>query len=227
MKITDLKKIYGKFSLNIQELEFDENKIHGIIGSNGSGKSTLVKIISGLIEPDNGKVDYGDIKMQDITITSQRPYMLHDSVYKNLIYPLKIRKKKISKEEIAEWLTMCGLLGKEKQYAPSLSGGERQKLSFARALIFGPKVVVIDETMANLDPDSVALFEKIISERQKTDPITWIIVSHQPAQIYKLCDMVYFMDKGIILDSGRPEELYFDSQNSVISQYMSNFMIMN
>lgn len=227
MKIIELEKNIGNFRLNINDLIIEEKKINGIVGNNGSGKSTLTKLIAGLLEPDHGVIDYGSITQQDITITTQRPYMLHDTVYNNLTYPLKLRKQKLSKEEIMEWIHRCGLSGKEKQYAPSLSSGERQKLSLARALIFKPKLVLMDETLANLDPDSIVLFEQFISEIQKEEPITWIIVSHQLAQIYKICECVHFMDAGSILTSGTPKELFSQSQNPVIKQYLSKYLVGN
>lgn len=227
MRIIDLEKNIGDFRLYIKDLQVEENKIHGVIGNNGSGKSTLLKLVAGLLKPDRGTIDFGTITAQDITITSQRPYMLHDTVYRNLIYPLKIRKQKLSKEDILEWIDRCGLSGKEKQYAPSLSSGERQKLSFIRALIFRPKVVLIDETLANMDPDSVVLFEQIISEIQQKEPITWIIVSHQLAHIYKLCDYVHFMEAGTVLASGTPKEVFLRLENPVIKQYLSNYSIGN
>ncbi|MDR0923438.1 MAG: ABC transporter ATP-binding protein [Hungatella sp.] len=206
VKIIELEKEIGSFQLNIKRLFFQEKKVHGLIGNNGSGKSTLIKLITGLMKPDHGSIDLGSLGREDITFTAQRPYMLHDTVYHNLIYPLKIRKQIPVKEEIQKWLECCGFTGKEKQFAPSLSSGERQKLSFARALIFKPKLVFIDETMANMDLESVRVFEKIITEIQKEDPITWVIVSHQPTHIYNLCQEVHIMEAGQHLFSGTPKE---------------------
>lgn len=227
MRIIELEKKIGDFQLNIKDLIIEEKNIHGVIGNNGSGKSTLLKLISGLLKPDKGSIDLGTLSTQDITITTQRPYMLHDTVYNNLVYPLKIRKQKLQEDEIKEWITKCGLLGKEKQYAPSLSSGERQKLAFARALIFKPKVVLIDETFANLDPDSVVLYDQIISEIQLKEPITWIIVSHQLAHIYKICRCVHFMESGTIITSGAPDDIFSNDKNPVIRQYLSNYLIEN
>lgn len=227
LKIIELDKKIGDFQLNIKDLFLEEKKIHGIIGNNGSGKSTLIKLMAGLLKPDKANMDFGTLTKQDIVITTQRPYMLHDTVYNNLIYPLKIRKQILKKEEIMEWIDRCGFSGKEKQYAPSLSSGERQRLSLARALIFKPKVVFIDETMANMDPDSVVLFEQIISEIQLKEPVTWIMVSHQLAHIYKICECVHFMEAGSILLSGTPEEMFSNAENPVIKQYMSKYLIGN
>lgn len=227
MKITELEKKVGNFQLHIDHFTTDEKKIHGVIGNNGSGKSTLLKLIAGTLKPDSGIIDMEEYSPQDITITSQRPYMIRDTVFNNLKYPLKIRKQKMDENEIMEWLYKCGLAGKEKQYAPSLSSGERQKLSFARALIFRPKVVLVDETLSNLDPDSVHLFEKIITEIQLSEPITWIIVSHQLAHIYKMCQLVHVMEKGSIIASGTPEDIFYKNENPIVKQYISNFLIGN
>ena len=92
MKIIDVEKKIGDFRLQIDQFEIEEGEIHGFIGSNGSGKTTLAKIIMDVLKPDKGKIDYGNLKMTDITMTSQRPYLLHDTVYENIVYPLKIRK---------------------------------------------------------------------------------------------------------------------------------------
>jgi ABC-type transporter Mla maintaining outer membrane lipid asymmetry ATPase subunit MlaF len=88
-------------------------------------------------------------------------------------------------------------------------------------------VIFIDETMANMDPDSVVLFEQTISEIQLKKPATWIIVSHQLTHIYKLCQCIHFMDAGSILASGTQEEVLLNSGNPVIRQYMSKYMIGN
>ena len=120
MKIIELEKKVGNFQLHIHDFMIEEKKIHGIIGNNGSGKSTLLKLIAGILEPDAGIIDVGEYSPQDITITLQRPYMIHDTVINNLKYPLKIRKQKMDESEIMEWIRKCGLAGKEKQYAPSL-----------------------------------------------------------------------------------------------------------
>lgn len=196
MRMINVEKRINSFELKIENYTFESKKIHGLIGQNGSGKTTLLKIISGILDIDNGEINFGDIGNLEKSIASQKPYIIHDSVYYNLAYPLKVRKVKEYDKEVDKWLEICGLLDKKYQYAPSLSSGEKQKLSFARALIFKPKLVLVDETFANLDPDGVKIFEKIILEIQSKDPITWIIVSHNTDHINKICEEIHFLDKG-------------------------------
>ena len=188
MKITKLEKQMGDFHLNIAEMNLEPGLIHGLVGANGCGKTTLSKLILGILSPDSGTIDYEGLTARDITMTSQKPYLLHDTVYQNLIYPLKIRGIRPDGAEVDRWLSRCGLLEKKMQYARSLSSGEQQKLSFIRALIFEPKLVIVDETLSNLDPDSTELFEELMLEQQKERPITWITISHQLVHIKKICE---------------------------------------
>ncbi len=91
MKITDLEKKIGNFCLQIDHLDIEPGRIHGIIGPNGCGKTVLLKILAGIYTPDSGIIDYEEIGFREITMLSQRPYLMDASVYKNLIYPLQIR----------------------------------------------------------------------------------------------------------------------------------------
>ena len=222
MKITDLKKQQGSFLLNVKNVQFEAGKVHGIIGSNGSGKTTLSKIIMGTIPYDSGHIDYEGLTPRDITMTGQRPYLMHTNVYNNLVYPLKVRGQQIDESYADYWLEKAGLQDKKKQYALSLSSGEQQKLSFIRALIFKPKLVIVDETLSNLDPDSADLFENLILEQQEKDPITWITISHQLVHIRIICDMVHFMEKGDIIEKATPHDMFVNPANPSVIKYLAS-----
>lgn len=196
MRITDLEKTVGKFKLQVEDLCFEQGKIHGIVGPNGCGKTVFLKLAAGILTPDKGTIDYGGITSREITMMSQRPYLMQASVYQNLIYPLQLRKEKPDEKKIDGMLERVGLLEQKKQYARSLSSGERQKLSFLRALIFEPRLIMIDETLSNLDAESEALFEGMIMEMQEQTPVTWLIVNHQLDHIFKMCDEIHYMEKG-------------------------------
>ncbi len=196
MKISKLQKKIGQFTLQIEELYLESGKVHGLIGTNGCGKTTLSKLIQGILVPDGGRIDYEGLTPRDITMTTQRPYLLHDTVYQNLIYPLKIRGIRPDEAKMDAWLERCGLLQKKNQYARSLSSGEQQKLSFIRALVFDPAFVIVDETLSNLDPDSTELFEQLMREQQTKNKMTWLLISHQLVHVRKICDQVHFMEQG-------------------------------
>lgn len=199
MRITELRKKIGKTDLYVEDLKIESGMIHGLVGPNGCGKTTLLKLIMGITESDSGSIDYEGLKPSDITMMSQRPYLMHASVYDNIVYPLKIRGEKPDEAKIDELLERSGILEIKDQYAGSLSSGERQKLSFIRAIIFRPKMVLMDETLSNLDADSEKLFREMVIERHREDGSTWLIVSHQWDEMNELFDKVHHMEKGRIV----------------------------
>lgn len=225
MKITDMEKKQGSFQIHIDSLTLEAGKIHGIIGGNGCGKTTLCKLIMGILKPDRGILDYEGLDLKDITMTAQRPYFIQGSVYENICYPLKLRHMRPDDQKIDHWLNLCGLTEKKHQYARSLSSGEQQKVSMIRALIFDPKFVMIDETLSNLDPENLELFENVIFDIQKKQTITWLLISHRLAHIYKMCDMLHFMHQGIVLASGSKQEILFESNDERIRSFVSNEVI--
>ena len=200
MKITDLEKNIGSFNLKIDDLYIKPGLVHGLAGHNGSGKTVLLKLIMGILEPDRGTIDLDGMDRINMTMMSQRPYLLTGSVYDNIVYPLKLRKIKPDEAEIDSLLERTGLLAQKNQYARSLSSGERQKLSFLRAIIFEPEFIIMDETLSNLDPESERAIVEIIKEIQSERPVTWLMVSHGRDVREELCDIIHYMEKGRITD---------------------------
>lgn len=200
MKITDLEKNVGSFNLKIDDLYIKPGLIHGLAGHNGCGKTVLLKLIMGILEPDRGRIDLEGMDRRAMTMMSQRPYLLTGSVYDNIVYPLKLRRIKPDEAKINELLERTGLLAQKNQYARSLSSGERQKLSFIRAIIFRPEFIIMDETLSNLDPESERVIVEIIKEIQQMRPVTWLMVSHGQDVREELCDIIHYMEKGRITD---------------------------
>ena len=220
MKISDIKKNYERFSLHVESLDISESKIYGIVGPNGCGKTTFMKIMAGLIQPDSGSVDYGGLTPRDITMVFRKPYLIHDTVKRNLLYPLGVRKIKPDDELLEHYLKMAGLQERRDQYALGLSGGEQQKLALVRALIFSPKLIFIDEGFSNMDIESVAFFEDYILSMQKTKPISWVIISHQISNIKRLCEYVFFMHDGAVKAHGPAEAILNNPENADLKRYL-------
>ena len=201
--IKNLKKYYkDKLILDIPYLEIKKNEITGIVGENGCGKSTLLNIISGIDKNFSGKVYYNDKELNNeitkkITLVFQKPRLLNSVVYKNLSYPLSLRKikKEDKKNEIEKILKLLEIENLKDKKATKLSGGEQQKVALARALIFKPKVLLLDEATSNIDCDYKKIIEKIIVNYNTNENNTIILVSHDKEQIKSLCDNVIFLDK--------------------------------
>jgi ABC-type multidrug transport system ATPase subunit len=220
MTFNAVEKKLGRFSLNVNQLDISAAGIYGLVGPNGSGKTTLAKLMAGLIEPDTGVIDRGALGPRDITFLSRKPYMMNDTVFNNLVFPLKLRNVKINPALASEYLAMMGFSGKEKQKARSLSSGEQQKLGLLRALIFKPRLIIADEAMTALDIDSLDLFENFILESQKKDPVIWIIISHQMTHVRRLASRFFFMYGGRVEYSGTMEEMLANTSNPHLEQYL-------
>ncbi|GHV96369.1 hypothetical protein AGMMS50293_26890 [Spirochaetia bacterium] len=224
--IVNLEKKFGRpastgaFSLRIENMRITTAGIYGIIGPNGCGKTTVAKLISGVLSPDSGKIATC-FTSEEITLVPQKSYMMDDTVYNNLVYPLRLRGITPDKDLCNEWLAMAGLAEQRGQRARGLSAGERQKLAMLRAMIFNPKLIILDEAMTDLDIDSLDLFEEMVLERQKREPIVWIIISHQLAHIRRLCDYLFFMAAGRFEADGPAEELLV-SPNPLMRRYLKH-----
>ncbi|MCL2628528.1 MAG: ABC transporter ATP-binding protein [Oscillospiraceae bacterium] len=220
MKIFRLKKDFEKFSLNIDSLDMSEQKIYGIIGPNGCGKTTAMKLMAGIMQPDSGVVDSGGLTARDITMVFRKPYLMHESVLKNLLYPLKIRGITPDMQYIEHLLELSGLQALRDTYALTLSGGEQQKLALMRAVVFSPKLVFIDEGFSNMDIESIAVFEEFILKMQAKSKLTWVITSHQLSTIRRLCEHVIFMHAGEVKAQGNTEEILSSPQLPELKQYL-------
>jgi len=218
VKISSLQKTLGSFFLSIDHLEIPSPGIYGLMGPNGSGKSTLVKLLCGILQPDSGTIDTG-LPSRDITLVTQKPYIMTGTVLNNLSYPLKIRGIQNSNDLCNKYLEQAGFLKRKEKQARSLSGGEKQKLALIRAMIFMPKLIMLDEAMTDLDLDSLDMFEEMVLEQQRKNPAIWIIISHQTAHIKKLCDHVFFIVNGKILANGTTEEI-LHSDNTTVRRYL-------
>jgi tungstate transport system ATP-binding protein len=208
IQVTNLiKKYQDKTVVDMNSIEFLSGNIYGVTGDNGAGKTTLLKILAGLENHDLGSIVYNDQPlgpslMKKITYLSQTPYLMRSSVYENIIYPLKIRNvdgKTIERKafEIMEELQVTEL---RDQLATQLSGGESQKVALARALVFDPEVLLLDEPTASIDPATIETIEEAIKKRNKLQNMTIIMISHNLDQVKRMCDEIIYMNKGKRID---------------------------
>ncbi len=197
------KKYDDKTILDIPRLKIQEGKITGITGLNGSGKSTLLNIIGGIDKEFEGSIRYnGKLLNKEIatnmTYVFQKPYLFRRKVYDNIAYPLKLRKvnkDRIEKavQEILERLEITDLVNKKGH---KLSGGESQKVALARALIFEPKLLLLDEPTSNIDPESIKVLEREIVRFNKETNGTVLIVTHNLNQAKRICDDIIYLSFG-------------------------------
>lgn len=204
IKLENVKKTYkDRLVLDVEYLHIPKGKIFGIIGGNGSGKSTLLKIISNLETKDEGEVQ-SSIDLNEMVYLFQKPHLFNTSVFNNIAYPLKFRKieKSLIHKKVENMLVLFGLEHLSQQNALKLSGGEAQKVNLARALVFDPKLILLDEPTASIDTKSTMQIEKILKELE----ISMVLVTHNMNQARRLCDEVAIMSDGKILEVNETEK---------------------
>lgn len=228
------KNFNNKTILSIRNYEFESGKIYGIIGPNGGGKTTLLRIIGGLDKNFFGEILYDDFEYNKdfekmITYLSQNPYMLNRTVYENIAYPLKIRKcsKEEIKNKVNKMLDRLNIQELSEKKAVKLSAGEKQKVSLARGLVFNPKLILLDEPTANIDPNTVELIENILIDYQRLTKATILIVTHNLSQALRACNNIVILKNNDLLETTK-EEIFdeFRMLNNIDSFLEMNYKIL-
>ena len=201
------RKILDNISFKV-----DDGKILSIVGFSGSGKSTVLKLISGLMEKDSGEIitTGGDIAM----VFQYSALFDSLNVFDNISFALQERKDlrgKYTKSElkkiVAEKLELVGLSGIEDKFPSELSGGMQKRVSFARAIVTEPKIILYDEPTAGLDPISSTLIEDYIVRLKNETHAASIVVTHQMSTIRRTADSVLMLYNGHAVFEGTPDEL--------------------
>jgi tungstate transport system ATP-binding protein len=148
--------------------------------------------------------------MRRMSMLFQRPAIFNTSVFNNVAYSLVIRRvdTKTIEKKVIDALTMVGLAGYEKQKANTLSGGEAQRMAFARAIVFKPDVILLDEPTANLDPANVAKIEDVIKKIRSELGTTIIMASHNIYQVRRLADRVGILLNGELIEVNTKEQIF-------------------
>ena len=186
-----------------------------LMGPNGAGKSLFLRCLHGLVRADGGSIAIGDRPLDagmrlDQSFVFQHPTLLRRTVMDNLRFVA--RERGIAAGAAGKWLDRVGLSPQAQQPARSLSGGEKQRLALARALMTGPSVLFLDEATSNLDPASVQTIEAIAREAA-SDGTKVIAVTHDIAQGRRLADDVLFMAGGRVVEEG-PSDRFFGRPRS-------------
>ena len=207
VKTFDKKTILDNISFQV-----DDGKILSIIGFSGSGKSTVLKLISGLIEKDSGEIitTGGDIAM----VFQYSALFDSLNVFDNITFALQERKEfrgkygeKELREMVAKKLKTVGLSNIENKFPYELSGGMQKRVSFARAIMTEPSLILYDEPTAGLDPVASTIIEDYIVRLRNETNTTAIVVTHQLSTIKRCADRVIMLYHGKIVFEGTPSEL--------------------
>ena len=217
LEVIGLSKTYNtKEAVKDVSFKVNQNEIIGLLGPNGCGKTTTIGMILGLLKPSKGKVLINgvEIENQRVDLLNQlnfiSPYIELPkklTVRQNLevygrLYDVNKHKEKI--EYLCEKLRLYEFIDK---LTGELSSGQKNRVSLAKSIINNPKVLLLDEPTASLDPETGDFVRSFLEGYQQENKTSILLASHNMAEVERLCSSVLMMNKGSIIDEGRPEEL--------------------
>jgi len=230
IKITNLTKKFGDtLAVNNLNLKIINKELVALLGPSGCGKTTTLSMIAGLIECTTGDihVDGRSIlrfppQKRNIGMVFQR-YVLfpHMTVAENVGFGLKMRKcnRSIIQKEVERLLKMVKMEGMEDRYPHELSGGQQQRIAIARVLIIKPKILLMDEPLANLDAKLREEMRLFIRELQKKLEITTIFVTHDQIEAAVLADHIALIFDGVLNQFGTPQEIFTNPCNRKVAKF--------
>ena len=240
ISVKGLKKNFGKLQvLKGMDVEIREGEVVCLIGPSGSGKSTFLRCLNRLEDITDGTVvvDGYQISDKSIDINKVRENIgmvfqhfnlfPHLSVLENItMAPVEL--KKMSKDEAdkkaKELLKTVGLEEKADVYPAQLSGGQKQRVAIARALAMNPDIMLFDEPTSALDPEMVGEVLEVM-KRLAAEGMTMVVVTHERGFAKEVAHRVIFMDDGVIVEEGKPKEVFGNPQNSRTIDFLNKVLI--
>lgn len=208
--------LQGRKILHVPELSLQEGQVLAVVGPNGAGKSTLLLTMAGLLFPTRGKIYYRGQEIhrknavhfrRKTAVVFQEPLLLDCTVEENVMAGLKLRRFKDARARARKFMDLFGISSISSQMAHTLSGGEAQKVSLARALALSPDVLFMDEPFSSLDPlvrDSVA---QTVMDLARASGTSVFLVTHDLGEARSLADSAIVMKDGTIVASGSTEQV--------------------
>ncbi|EHM39466.1 amino acid ABC transporter ATP-binding protein [Anaeroglobus geminatus] len=238
IEIKELRKSFGRHEiLKGVSLTVADKEVVVIIGPSGSGKSTILRCINYLEEPTSGEIVVDGISMDsakkinevrmEVGMVFQRFNLFpHMTVLENIILaPMKTRH--MPKDEAAETavrlLEKVGLAEKKDVYPETLSGGQQQRVAIARALAMKPKYMLFDEPTSALDPEMVREVLDVIKELAE-EGMAMAIVTHEMGFAREVADRVLFIDDGVVLEEGTPDEIFAHPKEERTKEFLSKIL---
>ena len=231
--LKNVSKIYDKnVVINNINLEIKDKEFVVLVGASGCGKSTILRMIAGLEDITTGEILIGDKKVNDIPPKDRdiafvfQSYALypHMTVRENIAFGLKMRKvdKKIIEQKVQEAAEILDLTEYLDRKPKQLSGGQRQRVALGRAIVRNPKVFLMDEPLSNLDAKLRVQMRSEIKKLHEKLQTTFIYVTHDQTEALTMGDRIVVLDKGIIQQVDKPEEIYNNPANTFVAGFIGS-----
>lgn len=236
--VKNLHKSFGKLEvLKGIDCHIREKEVVVVIGPSGSGKSTFLRCLNKLEEPTNGEIIVDGIPLnsetnvnairREVGMVFQRFNLFpHMTAIQNIVLAPEIVRKtnKMEARKIGlDLLEKVGLSDKADEYPDRLSGGQQQRVAIARALAMKPKIMLFDETTSALDPEMVGEVLAVMKDLAR-EGMTMVVVTHEMGFAREVGDRVIFMDEGIIMEEGEPNEMFANPKNPRTQAFLSKIL---
>lgn len=236
IRFIDVKKAFdGKPVLKSINLHIKEGEVVVLIGPSGSGKSTILRCINKLLE-----IDGGDIQVNGVSVTDRKTNVVeireevgmvfqhfnlfpHKTVIENItMAPIHVRKvsKKKANNDAQELLAKVGLSDHIHKYPFQLSGGQQQRVAISRALAMNPKIMLFDEATSALDPEMIGEVLNVMRQLA-VDGMTMMCVTHEMGFAREVADRVLFLEDGIIMEEGTPDDIFLNAKEPRTQKFLS------
>lgn len=239
IQVKGLQKYFGKKQvLKDISCEINDNEVVCVIGPSGSGKSTFLRCLNALEVAQGGEILVDQFKVTDpktdlnllrshVGMVFQRFNLFpHMTALENIcLAPISVKKmtRQKAEEKARELLKRVGLSEKENSYPHELSGGQQQRVAIARALAMDPQLLLFDEPTSALDPEMVGEVLDVIKSLAHGGK-TMVVVTHEMGFAKQVCDRVFFMDAGQIIEIGTPQQIFGDATNERTRSFLSKIL---
>lgn len=233
--IKKISKKFGKFpALTQADFDVEGGELVALLGPSGSGKTTLLRIIAGLEFPEQGSIFFGE---KDVTqqsayqrragfVFQQYALFQHLSVFENIAFGLRVRKRSVRpseakiRERVQTLLDAVQLKDFARRLPSQLSGGQRQRVAFARALAIEPEVLLLDEPFGALDAKVRKELRHWLRSFHDETHLTSLFVTHDQEEAFEVADRVVIIDKGVVQQIGTPEEVREFPANAFVEDFL-------
>lgn len=242
LEAVQISKTYGEgesavHALKNSDLTLENGTFASIIGSSGSGKSTLLKILGGLLPPTTGKVlldgqdiyamnaeQLAQVRRQKIGFIFQDFRLFPEyTVRDNILIPFYLDHRAPDEQMLHKLTEILGIAGKLHSRPAQLSGGQQQRVAIARALAMEPDIMLFDEPTSALDPEMVCEVLDVMKELA-AEGMTMVVVTHEMGFAHDVADRVFFIDQGVIMEQGTPEEVMDHPKNERTQSFLSKVL---
>jgi iron(III) transport system ATP-binding protein len=241
LSIQSLSKIFAGKDKNVKalddvSLEVQEGDLFTLLGPSGCGKTTTLRCIAGFEKPTSGEIDFLGRDYTSIPPFRRNIGMVfqsyalfpHMSIFENVAYGLKIRKTSPEeiKDRVNRMIDLVGLVDVQKRKPSELSGGQQQRIALARALVYDPQLLLLDEPLSNLDAKLRVYMREEIRRIQQQAKVTTIYVTHDQEEALAISDQIAVMHDGKVSQIGTPDEIYENPNSIPVADFIghANFL---